>query len=216
MEQLKKINKKHHSTSDWNFSSTDYSLDTSIYISPPSSLRFSYVWVYALLKQSVAGGPIPEGMIETYARFRYGPAADWYLFIFRNQAADGSANLNNTYMLNLYFTTSGAGQPYNIARFYVVVNGTFTKIEEKSISPAIYPDTWYLLRCKFWVYGGVLMVAFEYFDGSDWVKLCGDFSHSGNRWATSSINRVGIGSAYPSDSPRYSWFDNTRIYRRVS
>jgi hypothetical protein len=216
MEQLKKINKKHHSTSDWNFSSTNYSLDTSIYISSPSSLRFNYVSIYALLKQSVAGGPIPEGMIETYARFRYGTGGDWYLFIFRNQAADGSANLNNTYMLDLYFTASGAGRPYNIARFYVVVNGTSTIIEEKSISPAIYPDTWYLLRCKFWVYGGVLMVAFEYFDDSNWVKLCGDFSDPNNRWATSSINRAGIGSAWPTGSLYYTWFDNTKIYRRVS
>jgi hypothetical protein len=216
VEQLKKINKKHFSVADWNFSTTDYALDTSIYISEPSSLRFSYVFVYALLKQSVAGGPIPEGMIETYARFRYGPGGGWPIFTFRNQAADGSANNNNSYVLSLYYTASGAGQPYNIARFYVFVNGVSSIIEEKSISPAIYPDTWYLLRCKFWVYGEVLMVAFEYFDGSDWVKLCGDFSDANNRWATSSINRVGIGSAYPSTTPRYTWFDNTRIFRRVS
>jgi hypothetical protein len=171
MEQLKKINKKHHSTSDWNFSSTYYSLDTSIYISEPSSLRFNNSRVYALLKQSVAGGPIPEGMIETYARFRSGIFDTWYLFIFRNQAADGLANIANCYMLEPYYTTYGAGKPYDTARLRVVVNSSSSLIEEKSISPAIYPDTWYLLRCKFWVYSGVLMVAFEYFDGSDCVKL---------------------------------------------
>jgi hypothetical protein len=216
MEQLKKINKKHHSTSDWDFSSTNYSLDTSIYISEPSSLRFNSVNIYALLKQSVAGGPIPEGMIETYARFRSGIASYWWPFLFRNQAADGLCNINNTYALALSFTTTGAGQPYDKVRFYYVLNGTLYLIEEKSISPAIYPDTWYLLRCKFWVYDGVLMVAFEYFDGSDWVKLCGDFSDANNRWAASGINRVGIGSAWPNTSPYYTWFDNTKIYRRVS
>jgi hypothetical protein len=216
MEQLKKINKKHHSTSDWDFELAGYVLDTSIYISPPSSLKFNTVNTSALLKQSVAGGPIPEGMIESYARFRYGTGADWWIFLFRNQAADGSANINNTYALYLYFTSSGAGKPYDKVRFVVRINASTTIIEEKSISPAIYPDTWYLLRCKFWVYGGVLMVAFEYFDGSDWVKLCGDFSDPNNRWATSSINRVGIRSAYPAASPYYSWYDNTRIYRRVS
>jgi hypothetical protein len=216
VEQLRKINKKHHSTSDWNFSTTNYSLDTDIYISSPSSLRFNTTQAYALLKQSVAGGPIPEGMVETYTRFGYGASGDWYLFMFRNQAADGSANLNNTYILILYRTASGAGKPYDIARFNVVVSGSGSTIETKSISPAIYPNTWYLLRYKFWVYGGVLMVAFEYFDGSEWVKLCGDFSDPNNRWATSSINRVGIGAASPAGSPYYTWHDNTKIYRRVS
>jgi len=207
MERVKKYNKKHHSVADWNFSSTNYTLDTSIYISPPSSLRFNYVNIYALLKQSSVGGPIPEGMIESYVRFKAGTISDCFLFLFRNQAPDGSANTNNTYSIFLR-------APFDKAALRVVINGTGTNIETKSISPVINPDTWYLLRCKFWVYDNVLMVAFEYFDGSEWVKLCGDFSDPNNRWATSSVNRVGIGSIYT--TTYYSWFDNTRIFRRVS
>ena len=215
MEWVKKYNKKHHSIIDWNFYDTNYALDTNIYISEPSSLRFKYR-NYALLKQASVGGPIPEGIIETYVRY-----SSWtsgqpnYPFIFRNQASDGTVNINNTYIVYLWTSTPGVGYPFDKARFIVIVGGTTTIVEEKSISPALYPDTWYLLRVKFWVYQGVLMVAFEYWDDSQWVKLCADFSDPNNRWATSSVNRVGIGGLYP-QSPYYTWVDNTRIFRRVS
>jgi len=215
MERVKKYNKKHHSVADWNFSSTNYTLDTSIYISEPSSLRFNAIGLYALLKQASAGGPIPEGIIESYFRFAAGANGSYGLFSFRNQAPDGQASLNYTYWIGLLATEYGSGKPFNQAQFAYLIGGTLYPLETKTISPVLYPDTWYLLRVKFWVYDNVLMVAFEYWNGSEWVKLCGDFSDPNNRWATSSVNRVGIISviAY---SPRYSWFDNTRIFRRVS
>jgi hypothetical protein len=214
MEQLKKYNKKHFSVADWNFYNTNYTLDTSIYISEPSSLRINDPNNLCLLKQASAGAPIPEGIIESYIRYDGGAYALWRVFLFRNQAPDGQANMNNCYSILLDYSATGSGVPFNYARFQYVSGGTAYDIERKSISPSIYPNTWYLLRVKFWVYDNVLMVAFEYFDGSNWVKLCGDFSDPNNRWATSSVNRVGLKGSQTYGYNRV-WYDNTRIFKRV-
>jgi hypothetical protein len=215
MEQLKKYNKKHFSVADWNFYNANYTLDTSIYISEPSSLRINDYTNLCLLKQASAGGPIPEGIIESYIRFYSGVLTWWWVFLFRNQAPDGQANMNNCYGILLDYSTTGVGVPFDYARFAYMSGGGMNTIERKPISPLIYPDTWYLLRVKFWVYDNVLIVAFEYFNGSEWVKLCGDFSDPNNRWATSSVNRVGLVGGRTQTTYRV-WYDNTRIYRRVS
>jgi hypothetical protein len=201
--------KKHFSTSDWDFYNSSWLLDTSDYVDPPAALRFIANSCFALLKQASVGMPIPEGMIETF--FKHRAQTPTYLsgwFYIRNQSPDGSATSTNRYLLQLYGSVAGDGQPLDRAR----LTRAGTEIEVKTLNPPIYPYQWERVRVKFWVYAGVFFVSLEKYTGGEWVKLCGDWSDPANMWATSSINRVGIGALY--NVP--CLFDVTKIYRRVS
>jgi hypothetical protein len=188
-------------------------LDTEDYVDPPAALRFNYTNVFALLKQSSVGMPLPEGMIETYfkhkARTSTSPGG---LFHIRNQSADGGTGSSNYYLLQLYGSVAGDGMPLDRAR--LVRAGT--EIEIKTLDPPIYPYQWERIRAKFWVYANVFFVSLEKYvvggDGGAWLKICSDWSDPVNAWATSSINRVGVACLwyYP------CLFDVTKIYRRVS
>jgi hypothetical protein len=213
LELMIKPVKKHFSTSDWDFSGSNWLLDTSDYVDPPAALRFTYTNVFALLKQGSVGMPLPEGIIETYYKHRASTStspAGW--IYFRHQAADGGTGGSNFYRLMLWGSVSGDGQPLDRAKLR---RGT-TDIEERTLNPPIYPYQWERVRVKFWVYEGVLFVSLEKYvaggDGGAWVKLCGDWSDPTNYWATSSINRVGISNTYLYPD----LFDVTKIYRRVS
>jgi hypothetical protein len=201
--------RKHFSTSDWDFSASNWLLDTSDYVDPPASLRFTAVNILALLKQSSVGMPLPEGMIETFFKLNASTSAQPAGWIyFRHQAADGGTGGSNFYRLMLYGSVSGDGQPLDKAKF----RRGATDIEVRTLNPPIYPYTWERVRVKFWVYEGVLFVSLEKYTGGAWVKLCDDWNDPQNAWSTSSINRVGIMSIYSQPC----LFDVTKIYRRVS
>jgi hypothetical protein len=213
LEFMMKPVRKHFSTSDWDFSGSQWMLDTSDYVDPPAALRFNYTNVFALLKQGSVGMPLPEGMVETF--FKHKAQTPTYLgglFHIRNQSADGGTASSNRYILQLYGSVGGDGQPLDRAR--LVRAGT--EIEVKTLNPPIQPYTWERVRVKFWVYAGVFFVSLEKYvaggDGGGWVKLCTDWNDPANSWATSSINRVGISGLYYYPC----LFDVTKIYRRVA
>jgi hypothetical protein len=204
---------KHHSTSDWQFESANWTLDTSIYQSAPSSLKWTKVQTWAILKQSVAGGPIPEGRIVTWYRFGYGaPGLYWGCpFNFRNQTTDGGSILWQFYDLALYGSVTGAGKPQDRASLgRVTSTSARADLGTKTISPTLAPDTWHRLRVSWWISAGVLMVRLEYFNGTDWVKLCDDWADITNLWATSPTNRVSVGGV----TTYGTWFDDTEIWKR--
>jgi hypothetical protein len=201
--------RKHFSTSDWDFYNTGWLLDASDYVDPPASLRFTISTNSALLKQASVGMPLPEGMIETYAQLKASTTSVIRPFIiFRSQKPDGQAGTENSYCIMVSGKVSGSGMP--IDRVQLVRDSTI--IEEKTLDPPLYPYTWERVRVKFWVYEGVFFVSLEKYSGGGWVKLCPDWSDPVNKYATSSINRVGI--APLATVP--SLFDVTKIYRRVS
>jgi hypothetical protein len=213
--EIEKI--KHHSTSDWQFQTSDWTLDTSIYISAPSSLKWTTYGVRALLNQSAAGGPIAEGRLVTWYRFGNGASTNYGFgrpFSFRNQTPDGGSWVWQLYDIMLFGSVGGAGKPQDQASAgRVTSSSSRADLGTKTISPSLNPNTWYKLRVTWWVSAGVLMIRLEYFDGTDWVKLCDDWADSINSWATSSINRVGIGAAN-TVTPYGSWFDDTEIWAR--
>jgi hypothetical protein len=201
--------KKHFSTSDWDFNDTNWMLDTSDYVDPPAALRFNGIEKYAILKQSSVGMPLPEGMIETFFKHKAPTSTTnrgW--FLIRNQYADGNFGILNSYLLQLYGSVAGDGEPLDRA---LLKRGN-TQIEVRTLNPPIYPYQWERVRVKFWVYAGVFFVSLEKYTGGAWVKLCTDWNDPANMWATSSINRVGICSLYTYPC----LFDVTKIYRRVS
>jgi hypothetical protein len=205
---IQPVKKTHFSTSDWDFSSSSWLLDTSDYVDPPAALRFTYMTCFALLKQSSVGMPLPEGMIETYFKLNASTSGTGGWIYMRNQSADGSTGSGEYYCLLLGGSVSGSGKPLDVAR---LVRGG-TTVETKTLDPPIYPYQWERIRVKFWTYAGVFFVSLEKYVGGQWVKLCGDWNDPVNAWATSSINRVGIRclSTYP------TLFDVTKIYRRVA
>jgi hypothetical protein len=208
---------KHHSTSDWQFSSSNWTLDTGTYISAPSSLKWTASQVWTILKQSVAGGPIAEGRIVTWYRFANGAGGlQWGVpFNFRNQTTDGGSILWQFYDLALYGSVIAAGKPQDQASAgRVTSSNARTNLGTKTISPSLNPNTWYKLRVAWWVSAGVLMIRLEYFDGTDWVKLCDDWADSTNQWATSTTNRVSVGGVACNASPNNTWFDDTEIWAR--
>jgi hypothetical protein len=205
---MEPVQKKHFSTADWDFSGSEWVLDTSDYVDPPAALRWNYSNRIALLKQSSVGMPLPEGMIETYFKHKASTPGLGGWITIRNQSADGGAGSTNRYMLLLYGSVQGEGLPLDLAR---LVRAS-TDLETKTLNPPIYPYTWERVRVKWWVYAGVFFVRLEKYVNGEWVQLCGDWSDPTNYWATSSINRVGVRSlsTYP------CLFDVTKIYRRVS
>jgi hypothetical protein len=209
--ELERI-KSHHSTSDWDFYSS-WTLDTSVYISAPSSLKLTYVTSLALLKHSVSG-LITEGRIVDNIRFyRTRTTSTYPTYVFRANAADGGADYSAGYCIVLKGSDVSNDAPLNRATLCYGSRSSPTEILAQSINPALAQNTWYKLRVTWWVSAGVLMVRLEYFDGTDWVKLCSDWADTNNRYATNSIQRCGVGAAQ-CISPYYTWHDDTEIWVR--
>jgi hypothetical protein len=209
--ELERI-KSHHSTSDWNFYNT-WTLDTSVYISAPSSLRLGNSNSLALLKHSVSG-LITEGRIVDNIRFyrsRY--TTNYPTYAFRADAADGGADYASGYCITLKGSNITYDAPFDLAAFCYGSRASPQVILAQSINPTLAQNTWYKLRVTWWVSAGVLMVRLEYFDGTDWIKLCNDWADVNNRYATNSIQRCGVGAAQ-NYSPTYTWHDDTEIWVR--
>jgi hypothetical protein len=202
---------KHHSVSDWNFSTADWSLDTGIYQSPPSSIKlYRTDWLcYALLKHSVSGA-IYEGRIVDWLRVdqgRYTTRVPTYMF--RNQTADGGANYANGYNISFYGSSASGGSPVDRVSF----RKGAAEIANAALAQSLAKQTWYKLRITWWVSSGILMVRVEYWNGSEWVKECDDFNDPSNSWPDTGIGRVGVGqiSGY---MPNTTWHDDTEVWVR--
>ena len=132
-------------------------------------------------------------------------------FMFRSQAPDGTLTADNVYAVVLLGPYSGANEQVTKARFLKNVDGNNKVLATRDLVVALDPRTWYKVRCTWWVSQGVLIVRVEYFDGSEWVKLCDDFTDTANNWADSATNRVGLsGYGYYG-----CWWDDTIIYAPV-
>jgi hypothetical protein len=179
-------------TTDWDISSTDWNLDNTIYVSPPSSLR-SYGALF--LCKYTGTTNLPQGRIKTYIRFDTSGSSS--NFDFRNQASIGSSNINNTY-LTIFTRNSIQQQRW--------VNSSSTNIAIYSNLPLLDYGVWYQMQETWWndVGGAGLMIRFECPIGT---KYCPDTNDPINQWATSSINRCGIaGTIYSCH------FDDTEIW----
>lgn len=197
---------------DWDLPPSGYyKLDATVYVSEPSSIYLKYGY-YALLKQSAVGMALAQGRIESYYRHdgarTKSTSTQYSQFMFRNQAPDGTRAHNKTYAIQFYGPYSGTSWHQNGALFMYQDDTSSVEIATRSLAINLDPNTWYQIRCTFWVSQGVLIVRLEYFDGSDWVKLCDDFTDSANRWADSDTNRVGV-NAYAYYG---CWWDDTIIY----
>jgi len=191
--------------SDWDFGSVPWQLDTSTYISAPSSLKLTNTGAaLALLCKYPGTTSISQGQIVTYAK----ASNDWgnssapgFVFIFRNQTALGSTpSLSSSYFLEL-----DVNGPY--VRIYKDGNQLGSNIS--LIGKPSSATQWNQYRVTWWTDpgGAGLMIRLEYWGGSQWVKMINDYNDPQNKYATSSLNRVGISQSY-----KPAWFDDTEIW----
>jgi hypothetical protein len=186
---------------DWDKEFSYWSLDTSVKVSDPSSIRIYNLtgdYFHAFLSRDASAQNVRDGMMIGYCL--YSSSTGGFGFNFRNQAALGAANHNNCYLWYYY--------AYEHAlRLYRVVNGGFTLL--RSVSLSLSADTWYKFRTSWWSDPGLggLVIRLERWDGSNWVKVFDDYVDSGDYWKDSSVNRCG-----PLGYRSGGYHDDTEIY----
>jgi hypothetical protein len=201
--------------SDWDFYAGYWTLDTSTYVSAPSSLKFfrnADIGNGVVCKYSTTLN-IPEGRIVTYVRSQSHTSC-WLLLGFRINTAPGSAGFyyGSSPPTGCYWTDGYTLQYQFYNGTYALRRGSAT-VASGTASALAY-NTWHQLRLTFWSDpgGAGLMVRLERWDGSDWVKLFNDLNDPTNQIG-SNYNRVGIGAFTPQN---YAiWYDDTEIYKIV-
>jgi len=188
---------------NWDRSHIDWSLDPAFYISAPTSLKDDPPPNGLFLHRAPAAQNLPQGRIIEW--FRPGDTGRFDIY-FRNQAALGGADAQNTYR-------ASARPNVSEARFYRFDAGVRTTLVTWPWQTT--PNAWNKIRISWWNslddFGeDALAMLMEYQVGALWVAV-GTFYDPLNSWKESAINRVGIGSYYSA-----AWHDDTEIWRAAS
>ena len=187
--------KVHRSTGDWDFKTTSWELDSTVYVSAPSSLHFTAALNNALVKTAtVPIAYVKEGRLVTYLR---GSAYCRFDLAFRLQDPD-----------NCYFVQLRTGLDYQ----YIFRKrlGTPIILQMKQID-WLPLNTWKKVRVTWWNDYVGLVIRVEYWDGENWVKLLDDGYDSENWWKDVG-GRVGMGDIALSEYSQYTFYDDTEIY----
>jgi len=215
MREMPKLNPRsldppHHSAAvDWDHSDDTWSLDDTVYVSEPKSLKWPQPTASGAHRASLCKheGTIAlnEGRVVTWIRHNH--LNGYTRIYFRNQAPVGTANHNNCYFVAWNSNTSIVG-------LRKVVNGNLTLLADKAYGGGFtYPvNEWRKVRVTWWEDGGVLYVRVEWWNGAEWVQICDDFYDPDNLWSGETVNRCGVGTAYYSVSGIVCWFDDTEIW----
>lgn len=197
-------------TSDWDFSQSAWNLDTGIYISSPSSIKLSSQTV--ILCKYAGTTNISQGQIVTWAKAEWGPGAsyaDAFEFWFRNQSPVGSINkTRDTYWWDANNGYTVAFDVYD-QRLYVMRDLSLLYSTSGWLNKPSSWTSWNKYRITWWTDtgGAGLMIRIEWWNGTDWVKMVNDINDPQDKYAASSINRVGGGSGSCA-----VWFDDTEIW----
>ena len=191
---------------DWDFSNVNWILDTSRYVSAPSSLRLR-------CGSAIPGGCLalckhPGSLCLPQARLAtslYSTSENRICLVFRNQAPAGSSNWTNCY--RLYIIVQGA-------RLIRRLNNVDTQFDEWA-NPWLTYNTWHQLRLSWWTaYNNQnvksLAIRTEYWDGAKWVIARTSYDPL-NMWEDSAVNRCGVAASY--DTAYYMYFDDTEIWK---
>ncbi|MBA7525864.1 hypothetical protein ES705_18022 [subsurface metagenome] len=205
-----KLKFESHSVSDWDFTygTSHRSLSAVTYVSPPTSLLLEYPFpanvTITVLCRLDATQVLPEGELRTWLYSKYGGNKP---FIFRNQAALGSADNTNCYYLN--FSS-------NLARLRRVIGGGMVEI---GTWPIVYTyETWQHWRVVWWnglTGEGVPALAVDLYKEvtGEWVKQGSTRYDTTNQWKESAINRCGLIGQTDQYMPVY--LDDTEIWGPV-
>ena len=200
----------HKSLVDWDFSAgTEKALDSTIFVSPPSSLRI-YSTIYASNLRNVlcrvpATQCIAQGELRTW--FRTNNNARAMRLMFRNQAALDSATNENTYAVK--FESLQVSYERWVAGAGTIIGGVAGFIED---------DIWYHLRIIYWSgvdLEGTPALNIELYREVDaaWVKQGDTIFDTQDKWKDSEINRSGLHADTYRD--RIFYWDDTEIWGAV-
>jgi len=192
---------------DWDFSTTNWQLDTTDYVSPPSSLYIK-TRTYVLCK--VSGTLcIISGRIVTYMKGPKSWGGSYYpCILFRNDSPVGSAQMNNLYRTQL----NAQDKAIYLLRYE---DGSFSRVAEASVYPeivdAVILTEWNQFRVTWWTDpgGAGLLVRWEIFLNGEWQKIGDDLNDPLDYYSTTDTRRCGIGDDYLYGP---AWFDDTEIW----
>lgn len=193
---------KHHSSGDWDYSSTNWELDEAQYVSAPSSLsvlEIGGVYLTALVKTTtVPIANVKEGRLETYFRHNHEGVHNKVDFIFRYQDADNCYYL----FIRMYDGIDGSLQVYRVKA------GVPTLLDHKDVA-SFAVNTWFRYRVTWWNDYVGLVIRVEKYSAGEWVTEF-DAYDSENNWKDIG-GRVGAASSRFED-PYHVWIDDTKIY----
>lgn len=205
-----KKNLAHHSSGDFAFFRTLWTLTPDYYVSEPSSLK---IWGPSPASQhnlAICTLPvvacIPQGRIVTY--ILHHPAAYGHPYIyFRNQSPPGTASSSNGYEVAFYPT---------FAKLVRVINNSGTTIGDTYYQGVTMgSDIWYRVRLTWWNDGPTnLTLRVEVFIDGAWVITDPDLHDPNNQWKLSGTNRIGVGCVtyYGGPTTNYVCHDDLEVY----
>lgn len=178
----------HHSANvDWDWSHDDYELTTEQYVSEPKCLKWqapTTPWRQTLCKH--AGTTVlNEGRVVSWLRTTIATANP--AVMFRNQAAVGTANYLNMYILNFAPNLS----QIQLGKF---VGGSGVGIDSNAFGGGFtFPiNTWRKVRVTWWETGGVMYVRVEWYHDTEWTNICDELFDADNMWSGETVNRCGL------------------------
>lgn len=173
----------HHSLTDWDFQNVSWTLSATVYHTAAPSLIGTAAGA-ALIKNATTGA-LSDGRLIIWTRTSTTSAL--LRMLFRNQAADGDANLTSTYYIYVVPTA---------VSLYVYLTGSPILLSKKNMTWTWDINTWYKLRVTWWTTAAKLYVRVERWNGSAWVTLGGDadvdFEDANDRWKGNPVNRCGV------------------------
>ena len=199
----------HHTVADWDWvGPTNRDLDTGLYVSPPSSLRIgilpgiSTVIGLCRVPDTLC---IPNGRFQSWSRRLV--IDNSYYWHFRNQAALGSADRQNTYVID--FSSIGT-----YLRYYLS-GGSHSVASFDWLHPA---GEWVHLRVTFEevpnpANGKRLAVTLEREVAGQWLQLGNIAYENNNYWSDSAINRLGFEGYCGANYVNH--LDDTKIYKKA-
>jgi len=191
-----------NSTGDWDFSNTNWDLDTVIYVSSPSSWHKTVTLGYTrgLIKTSVVPiNKVKEGRFVTWIYFTVSSSLE-FLIYFRYQ------DTNSHYRIWIYEEASPSGRRWRVER---IDAGVITTLREAYV-PFPENQTWNKLRVTWWNDYVGLVIRVEKWNGTAWEKLFDDTYDTANEWADVG-GRVGF-MGFSTNSVSCGNIDDTEIY----
>jgi len=194
--------------SDWDFFLPvgGKSLDATLYISSPTSLKASPSGAQSIrcccLSRLAEAQNLPQGQLVSYYRRGSNPCPPGP--VFRNQSALGSPNMSNGY--HGYFSTSSLIVYRRVADVDTSVG---------SIAVSLANATWKRFRTTWWNGENLLgvpaiCIRLEEDDGAgNWV-LKGTLYDTANQWKDSEVNRVGL--TWQGGGTQTANYDDTEIW----
>jgi len=189
-----------HSTGDWDYSGTNWALDSAKYISAPSAFRTNLgLNIEVLIKTTtVPIGYVKEGRLVTYFQLTHDNGS-WKTDLdvrFRKQDAS-----------NYYYVRFQ--RDLTAIYFCKVVAGSTTTIRTKAISWTKL-GVWHLVRVTWWNDYVGLVIRVERFENGAWTFIDEAYD-SENLWKTIG-GRVGFFFGGVGDPMFNNWLDDTEIY----